>query len=102
MQAKRQPVSVSITEFRKHITQLTKDSTTEITLTSRGEATGVFLGIDAYRATQEMIGLLRSPEALMRSLSYHRQFQETGKPVGISLEELEKKLEKGFVNVSAV
>lgn len=63
----------------------------ELLLTNRGEAIGVYVGIDAWRDTQKMLALLRTPEALTRSLAYHREFKKTGDSVGISLDEFEAK-----------
>lgn len=88
MSTKSIPLVLPVSEARKRLKDLTQDPTGEIVLTRDGEPVGVFIGIGAWRAMQELLGLLRDPEALADSLAKHRNFQATGEADGVSLEEL--------------
>ncbi len=79
---------VTVSNFRDNVDKYTQESIDEIVLTHSGKPIGVYMGINAWQSMQKILSLLGdNPENFLQSLIYHRQFQKTGNPVGISLEE---------------
>ena len=94
--------TLSVTKAREKFKSLTEDPTAEILLTRDGDPVGVYVGIQAWRAIQDLLGLMQNPEALTDSLTKHRQFQASGNTDGVSLEELQSNLTHGRANAGTV
>lgn len=52
---------MSLTEFRKRFSEITKDRVAEVIVTRKGELIGAFLGIEAYR---QYLTLINNPPSM--------------------------------------